>query len=133
MGDGMQPSTKKRAVLFAAIALLLIGYTGSFFALRREHEDRHLRDKTDTTQVVPNERKVISVRLYFFSENPTSNEVLYYAYYPIHHLLGGDIRLLHRGGVAIEVNPELAATHFYLKDLDDINFAEHRAVEEEGF
>ena len=130
----MQISTKKRMVLFVAVLLLLAGDVGSFFALRREHEDRHLRDKTDTMQIAPDERKVIPVRLFFFSESPSANRVLYYAYYPIHRLLGGDVQLLRRGGVAIEVNPDLTKTQggFYLKDLDDINFAEDRPVDE-GF
>lgn len=116
-------SNPKRAVWTLAALLLLGGYVGSFFALRKTLVNRALISTAVRRQAevgladpAPNER--LQVRLHYFSRDKSLHATLYYFYWPVHRWLGGDARLLDEGGAALEANPKLLTGDygFYVGD-----------------
>ena len=124
----MTTKTRKRLVVLFAALVLLGGYIGSFFAIRKTILSRDLT-VIDLSQGIPTPTpERIEIRLHYFSMRPGIHRAFYTVYYPIHSFLGGDVALLADGGAALRASPKLAATHsdYYVQTTDQLRFAEAR-------
>jgi hypothetical protein len=120
----MTTKTRKRLVLVLAILVFVGGYLGSFFAIRKtivSHILATMSSPASADPAPPPER--ITLRLHYFSLDPTVHRTFYYAYYPIHSFLGGDVSLLTDGGSALRANRALADANgdFYVVSPADLN------------
>jgi hypothetical protein len=122
----MTTKARKRLVLFFAALVLVGGYVGSFFAIRKTIVSRDLT-VIDLSQGIPTPTpERIELRLHYFSTKPGVHRALYAVYYPIHSYLGGDVTLLTNGGAAIRVNPKLAQSQrdYYVTSPSDLRLAD---------
>lgn len=99
-------------LVFAAL-LGTVLYIESFFCARK---------KVSFTWIVaegPSAGQFTHVNTFYFSSWQPANTFLYYSYFPIHALVGGDADLLSDGGTAFENDPAMSARHsqIYVRDL----------------
>jgi hypothetical protein len=122
----MTTQGRKRLVWLVGVLILLGGYVGSFFALRRSMVNRELTALDLSSGTVADTSERIELTLYYFSTSAGVHRTFYAVYYPIHALLGSDGALLAKGGIALRVNPKLAESNreFYVANLSDLRFAE---------
>lgn len=122
----MTTRARKRLVLLVGLLILLGGYVGSFFAVRKSIVSRELTTLDLASGVVAPTTDRIPIRLHYFSTHAGVHRALYAVYYPIHSMLGSDVTLLANGGAALRVNPKLAETYgdYYVASISDLHLAE---------
>jgi hypothetical protein len=122
----MTAQARKRLVLLFGLLILLGGYVGSFFAIRKSIVSRELTALDLSSGVVAPTTDRIVIRLHYFSTHARVHRAFYAVYYPVHSFLGSDTALLANGGAALRVNPKLAENHadFYVASPSQLRLEE---------
>ena len=110
--------TRFRLKIAIVICMALIIYSVSFVALRKVIFLTGIASEGRTRG------ETVCIRVIYFSNNQTVNSCLYYLYYPVIFVGGGDVNIIEKEDDSLsirslEVNPRLATSQdpIYLHDI----------------